>query len=311
MLLDLDRFKEINDALGHESGDQVLRLVGERISDRLRAQDTVARLGGDEFGVVLPGLAHAQDAVAVAEDIAVALEAPFMVDGIEIDVRASIGVASTDDGDDAATLLRHADVAMYVAKRTRSGVEKYSKEHDLFSAERLALASEIRRAIEQHELVLHYQPKIDLPHRSGRRGGSARALAAPGARTARPGRVPPVVESTHLIKPLTLYVLDEALRQVRAWADAGVRMKVAVNLAAAYAGDVRLPDRVAELLAAPRGRRGAARDRVDRDRGPRRPDPHAKRCCGRSRRSESRRASTISVPVTRRSHTSRAARSAR
>jgi diguanylate cyclase (GGDEF)-like protein len=248
LLLDLDRFKEINDALGHESGDQVLRLVGERISDRLRAQDTVARLGGDEFGVVLPGLAHAQDAVAVAEDIAVALEAPFVVDGIEIDVRASIGVAGTDDGDDAAMLLRHADVAMYVAKRTRSGIEKYSKEHDLFSAERLALASEIRRAIEQRELVLHYQPKIDL--KTGR-SDAVEALVRwqhPTRGLLGPGEFLPVVESTHLIKPLTLYVLDEALRQVRVWCDSGVRIKVAVNLAAAYAGDVRLPDRIAEHL---------------------------------------------------------------
>ena len=122
LLLDLDRFKEINDALGHESGDQVLRHIGRAYRrQRLRAQDTVARLGGDEFGIVLPGLRHAHDAVAVAEDIAAALEETFEIDDIEIDVRASIGVACTDDGDDAAALLRHADVAMYVAKRSHSG----------------------------------------------------------------------------------------------------------------------------------------------------------------------------------------------
>ncbi|HEV7527113.1 MAG TPA: diguanylate cyclase, partial [Acidimicrobiia bacterium] len=169
LLLDLDRFKEVNDALGHESGDLLLCQIGDRIAQRLRSQDTVARLGGDEFGVVLPGLAHAQDAVAVAEDIASALEETFVIDGIEVDVRASIGVASTEDGDDAATLLRQADVAMYVAKRSRSGIEKYSKVHDLFSAERLELASEVRRAIEQRELVVYYQPKIDL--RTGRADG--------------------------------------------------------------------------------------------------------------------------------------------
>ena len=249
LLLDLDRFKEINDALGHESGDQLLRQIGVRISGRLRSQDTVARLGGDEFGVVLPGLSHAQDAVAVAEDIADALEETFAIDGIEVDVRASIGVACTDDGDDAATLLRHADVAMYVAKRSHSGIEKYSKEHDLFSAERLALASEVRRAIEQHELVLHYQPKIDL------RSGRAEAVEAlvrwqhPVRGLLQPSEFLPVVESTHLIKPLTLYVLDEALRQARAWLDEGDRVRVAVNLAAACAGDTRLPLQVAELLA--------------------------------------------------------------
>ncbi len=248
LLLDLDRFKEINDALGHESGDEILRQIGARLSGRLREQDTVARLGGDEFGVVLPGLTHAQDAVVVAEDIAAAFEETFVVDGIEIDVRASIGVAGTDDGNDAATLLRHADVAMYVAKRSHSGIEKYSKEHDLFSAERLELASEVRRAIEQDELVLHYQPKIDLD--TGR-VDAVEALVRwqhPTRGLLGPGEFLPVVESTHLIKPLTLWVLDEALRQVREWSDAGERVLVAVNLAAAYASDTRLPGHVEEML---------------------------------------------------------------
>jgi diguanylate cyclase (GGDEF)-like protein len=248
LLLDLDRFKEINDALGHESGDQILCQIGERIASRLREQDTVARLGGDEFGVILPGLTHGQDAVVVAEDIAAALEETFEVDGIEIDVRASIGVACTDDGDDAATLLRHADVAMYVAKRARSGIEKYSKTHNLFSAERLALASEVRRAIEHGELVLHYQPKIDLI--TGR-SESVEALVRwqhPTRGLLGPVEFLPVVESTHLIKSLTLWVLDEALRQVHEWSDSGVRVRVAVNLGAAYASDTRLPGQVAEML---------------------------------------------------------------
>jgi diguanylate cyclase (GGDEF)-like protein len=249
LLLDLDRFKEINDALGHESGDQLLRHIGFRISQRLRAQDTVARLGGDEFGVVLPGLTHARDAIAVAEDIAAALEETFDIDNIEIDVRASIGVACTDDADDAAALLRHADVAMYVAKRSHSGIELYSKQHDLFSAERFALASEVRRAIEQHELVVHYQPKIDL--RTGR-ADSVEALVRwqhPTRGLLGPGEFLPVVESTHLIKPLTLYVLDAAMRQIHAWNEAGERIRVAVNFAAACAGDTRMPVQVAELLA--------------------------------------------------------------
>ena len=249
LLLDLDRFKEINDALGHGSGDQLLQRVGARISERLRAQDTVARLGGDEFGVVLAGLGHAHDAVLVAEDIASALEETFEIDGIEIDIRASIGIACTDDSNDAATLLRHADVAMYVAKRSRSGIEIYTQVHDLFSTERLALASEVRRAIEQRELILHYQPKVDL------RTGRVEAVEAlvrwqhPTRGLLGPGEFLPVVESTHLIKPLTLYVLDEALRQAREWLDEGDRVSVAVNLAAAYASDTRLPNQVAELLA--------------------------------------------------------------
>ncbi len=285
LLLDLDRFKEINDALGHESGDQLLRHIGARISQRLRAQDTVARLGGDEFGVVLPGLTHARDAVAVAEDITATLEETFEIDGIEIDVRASIGVACTDDGDDAPTLLRHADVAMYVAKRSHSGIELYSKHHDVFSAERLALASEVRRAIEQHELVVYYQPKIDL--RSGRAEG-VEALVRwqhPTRGLLGPGEFLPVVESTHLIKPLTLYVLDEALRQAHAWTQAGERIRVAVNLAAACAGDTRLPTQIAEMLR-----------RYD-------VDPSLLRCWKRFPSWVCVRASTTSAPVTRRSPT--------
>ncbi|MCU1466504.1 MAG: hypothetical protein JWM72_2432, partial [Actinomycetia bacterium] len=143
----------------------------------------------------------------------------------------------------------HADVAMYVAKRSRSGIEIYTQVHDLFSTERLALASEVRRAIEQRELILHYQPKVDL------RTGRVEAVEAlvrwqhPTRGLLGPGEFLPVVESTHLIKPLTLYVLDEALRQAREWLDEGDRVSVAVNLAAAYASDTRLPNQVAELLA--------------------------------------------------------------
>jgi len=248
VLFDLDRFKEVNDTLGHDSGDQLLQQVGKRISSRLRAQDTVARLGGDEFGVVLSGLAHPRDAVGVAEDLAGVLEETIAIDDLEIDVRASVGIASSDDSDDAATMLRHADIAMYVAKRSRSGIEIYTKDHDLFSPERLALASEVRRAIEQRELIVHYQPKLDL--RTGRVEG-VEALVRwqhPRRGLLGPNEFLPVVESTHLIKPLTLYVLDEAARQASDWARSADPVAIAVNLAAACAGDTRLPGQIAEVL---------------------------------------------------------------
>ena len=163
MFLDLDRFKEVNDTLGHESGDSLLREVGIRLGHSLRAGDTVARLGGDEFAVLATGLDDADDALVVARKLRQAVEWPFTLRGLTLEVEASIGIALfPEHGTDVDTLLRHADIAMYQSKEAHSGVGIYSPERDVYSPDRLKLLGELRRAIEQGELVLYYQPQVEL-----------------------------------------------------------------------------------------------------------------------------------------------------
>src|SRR5439155_11905036 len=163
LLLDLDRFKEVNDTLGHHNGDLLLQQVGERLRGTLRRTDVIARLGGDEFAVLLPDMQREQAALAAARGIVELLEQPFVIGDMSVDVGASIGIAvAPRDGSDAVTLVQRADVAMYTAKADQSGVEMYLAERDGYSPERLMLVSELRRAVNEHELEVHYQPQVDL-----------------------------------------------------------------------------------------------------------------------------------------------------
>ncbi|HEY6568376.1 MAG TPA: diguanylate cyclase, partial [Actinomycetota bacterium] len=167
MVLDLHRFKEVNDTLGHDHGDELLNEVGPRIRGVLRGSDTVARLGGDEFGVTITGLRASEEAEEVARKINDALDEPFRVSDIEIALGGSIGIASfPDQGEDPETLMRRAEVAMYVAKAGRAPFQVYAEEQDTYSTDRLALVAELRRAIDDGALTLFFQPKIDLEHRS-------------------------------------------------------------------------------------------------------------------------------------------------
>jgi diguanylate cyclase (GGDEF)-like protein len=248
LLLDVDHFKEVNDALGHELGDELLRGIGERLA-ALCDEETVARLGGDEFAVLLPH-GSAALAEAFAARIHEALEQPFELGGFPLEVAASVGIAVFGEhGDDADALLQHADVAMYLAKSAHAGTAVYSAEQDTNDAERLALAGELRRALEQEELVVHYQPKADL--QTGRIVG-VEALV----RWIHPERgfIPPdafigIAERTGLIKPLSRYVLRTAIGQCAAWAADGLDLHIAVNLTVPDLLDLELPDRIAALLA--------------------------------------------------------------
>lgn len=162
LLMDLDRFKEINDTFGHHHGDQLLLQVGQRIQARLRSSDTVARLGGDEFALLLPAT-DAVGAALTADKILATLELPFALEGYSVTVAASIGIALAPlHGDDPITLLRRADVAMYMAKRALTGHALYAEEEDQYSPGKLGLSGELRAAIEKDELCLYYQPKVDL-----------------------------------------------------------------------------------------------------------------------------------------------------
>lgn len=248
LLMDLDRFKEVNDTLGHHRGDVLLQQVGVRLKGALRPSDMVARLGGDEFAVVLP-LASAKDAVLVADKILKALEPPFVIEGQPIAMEASIGLALyPDHGGDPDSLMQRADVAMYAAKQSGSGYILYDVRLDRHSLRGLALMGELRQAIEHDQLFLHYQPSISF---KTHRIISAEVLV----RWQHPqhGLVPPdqfilPSEKTGLIHPLTRWVLGAALRQCQAWQQAGIEIPSSVNLSARNLHDPHFPEQLAELL---------------------------------------------------------------
>jgi len=230
LVIDLDHFKELNDTLGHHAGDRVLAQLGPRIRTALRSGDQVARLGGDEFAVVLPGEGAAEGA---GERIAAALSERFSVEGIDLQIAASIGVALfPHHGDDAETLLQRADVAMYQAKARRSGTEFYARERDLHTRERLQLIGELRDAVAQDVLTLHFQPKLDLGRN---RINGVEALVRwphPTRGMVPPDEFIPLAEQTGVIGPLTELVIRKALRQSAEWNARGVVLSMAVNVSA-------------------------------------------------------------------------------
>jgi diguanylate cyclase (GGDEF)-like protein len=238
LLIDLDRFKEVNDTLGHHNGDLLLIEVGERLTNLLGGGHHLARLGGDEFAVMLRHGGEGGDSVDdIAARIRVDLERPFQIAEVEIDVGASVGVArpggcddanADDETDGVAALLRQADVAMYASKEQRSGVTLYQPGLDHYSRQRLELVPRFRAALERSELRLHFQPKIDLG--SGEVTGAEALVRWP----TQDGFIPPdefipIAEHTGLIRPLTRWVISEALRESRVWRDAGWELVVAVN----------------------------------------------------------------------------------
>jgi diguanylate cyclase (GGDEF)-like protein len=250
VFLDLDHFKRINDSLGHNAGDDLLVQVTERLQRQIRGVDTLCRYSGDEFVIVWRDLSDPDEATLLSARLTAAFVEPFLLGDVPVNLTASIGVAVGRRPQSAEELLQAADMAMYEAKRHgRDNVRVFTEELRQRRRRQMVTEVDLRGALKRAELVLHYQPVINLD------SGLPTAVEAlvrwqhPTRGLLGPGEFLPVVESTHLIKPLTLYVLDEALRQARAWLDEGDRVSVAVNLAAAYAGDTRLPNHVAELLA--------------------------------------------------------------
>ena len=254
LLIDLDRFKEVNDTLGHDHGDRLLEEVARRLERVLRRNDTLARLGGDEFAVLLRALPDRAAAVELAGRLQDALERPFTVNGVVAVLDASIGIAHCPDhGRDVNLLVQRADVAMYEAKRGRTRIETYSEERDPYSAGRLQLLAELRSAIHDGQLVLHYQPKVALSPAGGERVAGVEALVRwnhPTRGLLPPSEFVPLAERSGAIGDLTRWVLDTALGQCRAWRDSGLDLAVAVNLAAPNIVDRALPDLVAQLLEA-------------------------------------------------------------
>jgi diguanylate cyclase (GGDEF)-like protein len=250
LLIDLDRFKEINDSLGHSYGDALLRQVGPRLRSILREQDVVARLGGDEFAVLLPVVDGAAEARTVAERLREALHRRFDVEGVGLDVEVSVGIAiSPMHGADAEELLRNADIAMYVAKDVKAGAVVFEPAEHVTAPSRLNVLGDLRRALDTDgELLLHYQPKFTL---DGRHIEGLEALLRwqhPERGMVPPAEFIPVAEGTGIILRLTERVLGMALSQMRRWLDEGHPVPVAVNLSTRCLMDDDLPELVATLL---------------------------------------------------------------
>jgi diguanylate cyclase len=247
LLLDLNRFKEVNDTLGHQYGDHLLLLVADRLRGSLRDSDSVARLGGDEFAILLP-ISGWQEALAAAQRVDAAFHDPFSIRDITLDVDASIGIALAESGDDVETLLRHADVAMYEAKAAHHPFARYEASRDDNDLSRLVLLGDLRRAIATGELTLHYQPKIST---STGALSSVEALVRwqhPTLGLLPPDEFIPLAENTAIIHALTTEVLRLALSQARQWADAGRSIPVAVNISARSLLDPRFPAHIQDLL---------------------------------------------------------------
>jgi len=249
MLLNIARLKEVNDTVGHHNGDIVLQEVARRITMALRNTDTVARLSGDEFAIMLPGISM-ESALHAIETIQKAMEPPAMIDDGPLDVEVYMGVAVyPQHGEDATVLLSHADVAMRMAKNEVNGFCIYESSQDTYSRRRLNLLGELRQAIAQNKLVLYYQPQIDIS--SGKVMGVEALVRWP--RTAddmvSPVEFIPLAEQTGLIRPLTIWVLEQAVQQCGRWRKSGFNLKVSVNLSARNLLDPTLPDMLVKMLA--------------------------------------------------------------
>jgi diguanylate cyclase (GGDEF)-like protein/PAS domain S-box-containing protein len=235
LFLDLDRFKQINDSLGHAVGDRLLRSVAAGLSSVVRAGDTVSRQGGDEFVVLLTEVRRREDVVSVVEKMVAVVNGPHSVGAHDLRVTGSIGVALyPDDGTDAETLIKHADVAMYHAKdHGRDSYRFFDREMNARLIERQAMEGRLRGAVERRELVLHYQPKVDIATRAIVGAEALVRWQQPDGRLVPPGLFVPIAEDSGLIVPIGRWVLREACRQARAWQDAGLApLPIAVNISA-------------------------------------------------------------------------------
>jgi diguanylate cyclase (GGDEF)-like protein len=251
LFIDLDRFKNINDTLGHHVGDELLKEMANRFKRCIRARDTIARLGGDEFVVILEDIVDVKHAASVARKIGDATLKPFITGSGEYNVTVSIGISTyPDDGKDEQTLMKHADIAMYQAKdRGRNNYQLYSAQINSHSVHKLALESSLRHALERDEILLHYQPKVSLDN-----GGitGMEALVRwdhPDLGMISPVQFIPLAEETGLIVPIGRWILNTACAQNKAWLDQGFPpLRVSVNLSARQFNDENLMSDIARTL---------------------------------------------------------------
>jgi diguanylate cyclase len=245
----LDGFKQVNDTLGHDRGDRLLQQVATRLATALREPDVIARLGGDEFAILPAEAADLAAAAAVALKIQQTCTPAFVVDGQSVRVSASIGIALfPEHGSSTGELLRRADAAMYLAKRSGRGHAVFDAEHETHSARQLALLTDLRQCITRDQLVLHYQPKIDLDTREIFGVEALLRWQHPDRGLLLPASFIPEIERTELIEPVTRWLLHHALRQQHTWLQQGIDLTMAINISAASLTiGSSLPDIVAEL----------------------------------------------------------------
>ncbi len=234
MLLDLDRFKEINDTLGHQAGDKLLKQIGPRLEMELSEfPSLVARLGGDEFAILLTRIRNNQQAVVIGHRVLDAIRHPFQIEGLHTEISVSVGIAmSPDQADDVSTLMRYADIAMYHAKSERQGVSVYRPDYDPHTPKRLALMSDLGRAIREDQLQLFFQPKVDIANRKVYGFEALLRWNHPEMGFIPPNEFIPLVEMTELIHPMTLWVLENTVQQAKRWQLQGYNFSVAANLSA-------------------------------------------------------------------------------
>ncbi|MFK8068473.1 MAG: EAL domain-containing protein [Gammaproteobacteria bacterium] len=249
ILIDLDHFKEVNDTLGHQAGDTLLKQVAIRLKKQIREVDTLARLGGDEFAVLLPAVSALENAIEISDRMLNAMEEHFKIEGMMLEVGMSAGIALyPEHAEQADLLLRCADVAMYMAKANHGGVQLYDCSRDNNSLRRLAVSGELRNAVENDQLTFHYQPKINL---ETKQVCGVEALAR--WEHEEYGFVPPDefiihAERSGLIQPLTKWALSTAIKQLAEWKKQGVEIDISVNLSARNLSDKGLPILVDSLL---------------------------------------------------------------
>jgi diguanylate cyclase (GGDEF)-like protein len=249
LLIDLDHFTEVNNTLGASNGDKLLREVSRRLRDELPGETLVARLGGDEFAVLCPRADGVADALRIAAALQASLEAPVSLNGVALNVEASIGVAVMGEhAQDPDALLRRADAALAHARSRGGRLQVYSPECDQFDATGLALLGQVRSALEHGEFIVYYQPKVDM---HSRRIVGVEALVRwqhPEHGMLPPMRFIPLIEQTALVGPLTMHVIEQALTQLVAWRSSGIDLELSVNLSARNLIDAELPRRIASLL---------------------------------------------------------------
>lgn len=248
ILLDLDRFKEVNDTLGHHVGDKLLQQISQRLRINLRESDTVARLGGDEFCLLLP-IADEEQAIVIAHKVIAAIEKKLYIEGHTLHVGASLGIATfPKHGHSSLTLLQRADVAMYVAKRTNRGFSIYDALTDQNSLRQLAISSELKEAITHNQLTLYYQPKVDLKNSTVSGVEALVRWNHPKHGVLLPDEFVPLAEQTGLIRPLTIWVLKRALAECQRYVAKGYDLKISVNLSMVNLSDAQFADEILEIL---------------------------------------------------------------